>query len=142
MVTTTKGEGFGRPLLEFSAVGKPIISTSWSGHMDFLNPQYVYLLPGVLENVHPSAAYNWLIKESQWFKVDNNQLKKSFKEMFKKYKTYAIKGKQQKQYVINNFSIEKMQEIVEASLDKNTSDLPTQLSLNLPKLNLPKLKKI
>jgi len=142
MVTTTKGEGFGRPLLEFSAVGKPIISTSWSGHMDFLNPQYVYLLPGVLENVHPSAANNWLIKESQWFKVDNNQLKKSFKEMFKKYKTYAIKGKQQKQYVINNFSIEKMQEIVEASLDKNTSDLPTQLSLNLPKLNLPKLKKI
>ena len=59
MVTTTKGEGFGRPLLEFSAVGKPIIASGWSGHLDFLNPSFTYLLPGNLENVHPSAANNW-----------------------------------------------------------------------------------
>ena len=28
-----------------------------------------------LENVHPSAANNWLIQESQWFQVDHNNLK-------------------------------------------------------------------
>ena len=37
MVSFTKGEGFGRPLLEFSAIGKPIIASGWSGHTDFLN---------------------------------------------------------------------------------------------------------
>jgi hypothetical protein len=35
MVSLTKGEGFGRPLLEFSLVNKPIITTNWSGHIDF-----------------------------------------------------------------------------------------------------------
>ena len=37
MISLTKGEGFGRPLLEFSLVDKPIIVTGWSGHLDFLS---------------------------------------------------------------------------------------------------------
>jgi hypothetical protein len=32
MISLTKGEGFGRPLLEFSLVNKPIIASGWSGH--------------------------------------------------------------------------------------------------------------
>ena len=95
MVTTTKGEGFGRPLLEFSAIGKPIIASGWSGHLDFLNPSFTYLLPGNLENVHPSAANNWLIRESKWFQVSNNHLSKSLKEVYSKYKQFSVKGKQQ-----------------------------------------------
>ncbi|MFN9899011.1 MAG: glycosyltransferase, partial [bacterium] len=34
-VSLTKGEGFGRPLLEASISGKPVIASGWSGHMDF-----------------------------------------------------------------------------------------------------------
>ncbi|MEK6881525.1 MAG: hypothetical protein AABY22_18025, partial [Nanoarchaeota archaeon] len=37
MVSLTKGEGFGKPLLEFSMVDKPIICSNWSGPVDFLN---------------------------------------------------------------------------------------------------------
>jgi len=142
MVTTTKGEGFGRPLLEFSAIGKPIIASGWSGHLDFLNPQYVTLLPGSLENVHPSAANNWLIQESQWFQVSGSHLRSSFKEVFKKYKSFSVKGKQQKHYVKTNFSWEEMYKLVDISLDKATSGLPKQVELSLPKLNLPKMKKL
>ena len=142
MVTTTKGEGFGRPLLEFSAIGKPIIASGWSGHLDFLNPQYVTLLPGSLENVHPSAANNWLIQESQWFQVSGSHLRSSFKDVFKKYKSFSVKGKQQKHYVKTNFSWEEMYKLVDISLDKATSGLPKQVELSLPKLNLPKMKKL
>lgn len=142
MVTTTKGEGFGRPLLEFSAVGKPIIASGWSGHLDFLNPSFVYLLPGNLENVHPSAANNWLIRESKWFQVSNNHLSKSLKEVYSKYKQFSVKGKQQKQFAKTNFSWKKMQELVESSLDRLIPEFPKQVELSLPKLNLPKLKKL
>ena len=142
MVTTTKGEGFGRPLLEFSAVGKPIIASGWSGHLDFLNPSFTYLLPGNLENVHPSAANNWLIRESKWFQVSSNHLSKSLKEVYSKYKQYSVKGKQQKQFAKTNFSWEKMQELVESSLDRIIPEFPKQVELSLPKLNLPKMKKI
>ena len=36
MLNFTKGEGFGRHILEFSLTGKPILVSNWSGHLDFL----------------------------------------------------------------------------------------------------------
>jgi hypothetical protein len=36
MISFTKGEGYGRPLAEFTMTGKPIIVSGWSGHLDFL----------------------------------------------------------------------------------------------------------
>jgi glycosyltransferase involved in cell wall biosynthesis len=38
-VSFTKGEGFGRPLIEAAITGKPIITSNWSGHVDFLNTE-------------------------------------------------------------------------------------------------------
>ena len=44
MINLTKGEGFGRPLLEFTRSKKPIIASNWSGHLDFLNPEFASLV--------------------------------------------------------------------------------------------------
>ena len=142
MVSFTKGEGFGRPLLEFGLTGKPIIASGWSGHIDFLHTEYNVLLPGVLENVHPSAANNWLIEDSQWFQVNQKHGISALKEVYKSYKQYLKRSKKQKYYVKTNFSWEKMKELVENILDKNIPELPTQVELKLPKLQLPKLQKI
>ena len=144
MVSTTKGEGFGRPLLEFSTTGKPIIASGWSGHIDFLNSSFTTLLKGRLEKVHPSAANDWLIAESKWFQVDVPHLKSSLKAIYKKYKAHLLKSKQQKQYVKTNFSWEKMHSLIHDILDdeKKVPKIAKQVELNLPKLNLPKLKKV
>jgi len=141
MISLTKGEGFGRPLLEFSLTGKPIIASNWSGHTDFLKPNLSVMLGGQLENVHPSAANNWLIKESQWFKVNDIEIGKSLKSVFKKYKQYIVKSKQQKQFSKSKFSFEAMTNLISTQLDK-LPEFPKQVELTLPKLNLPKLKKI
>jgi hypothetical protein len=142
MVSLTKGEGYGRPLLEFSLVGKPIIASGWSGHTDFLHKEYVPLIPGFLENVHPSAVNNWLTKEGKWFKPNDINIKAVFKDVYKKYKLFLPKAKQQKQHAKTNFSWEKMKDLVGTILDHNIPDFPKQVKLELPKLNLPKLKKI
>jgi len=144
MVSTTKGEGFGRPLLEFSTTGKPIIASGWSGHLDFLNPSFTSLLKGHLENVHPSAANNWLIPESKWFQVDPKDLKGSLKTIYKKYKEYSIKGKQQKHYVKTNFSWDKMSTLIHSILDDKNKvpEIAQQVELKMPTISLPKLKKI
>ena len=47
-VSFTKGEGFGRPLLEGAITGKPTITTNWSGHIDFIRPEYNCLIGGDL----------------------------------------------------------------------------------------------
>jgi hypothetical protein len=145
MVSFTKGEGFGRPLLEFGLANKPIIASAFSGQLDFLNPEFTYLVPGILENVHPSAANDWLIKEAQWFKPDEGHIGNSLKDVFEKYKEYLVKGKRQGHYARTNFSYEKMQELVEDILDKNIPEFPKQIELKLPqlkKIELPKLQKI
>jgi glycosyltransferase involved in cell wall biosynthesis len=36
LVALTRGEGFGLPTLEAAASGLPVITTGWSGHLDFL----------------------------------------------------------------------------------------------------------
>jgi hypothetical protein len=142
MLSFTKGEGYGRPLLEFSLTGKPIIASGWSGHTDFLKQNLSTLIPGELENVHPSAANDWLIKESKWFKPSTVEIGRHLKDSYAKYKQYVLGGKQQKQYSKSNFSFGKMQELISTILEKNVPDFPKQVELVLPKLSLPKLKKI
>ena len=95
MVNLTKGEGFGRPLLEFTQCKKPIITTAWSGHTDFLDPQMSILLGGQLTQVHPSAANDWIIRESQWFSPDYGQIGYYLKDVFENYKKYTDGAKRQ-----------------------------------------------
>ena len=156
MVCLTKGEGFGRPLLEFSLVNKPIITTNWSGHVDFLNPEFTTLLPGHLTKVHPSAANNMLLQESEWFSVDMSQVGPYLKHVFENYKDYKEKAKRQGYQSRTNFSFDKMKEKIDEILNSKVPNIPKQVTLNLPKLNkkisqnkptlpqlkLPKLKKV
>jgi glycosyltransferase involved in cell wall biosynthesis len=145
MVNLTKGEGFGRPLLEFSLTKKPIITTAWSGHIDFLKSNMSILLPGNLTSVHPSAANNMLLKESQWMSVDAGQAGAYLKDVFENYKNYTEKAKMQGSYSKNNFSYEKMKEQIDTLLTKYVPEFPKQVELKLPqlkKIELPKLKKI
>lgn len=143
MVSFTKGEGFGRPLLEFATTGKPVITSGWSGHIDFLKTDYNVLLPGKLENVHKSAANNWLIEESQWFQVDYKTAMSSLKQVYKHYKDYHTRSRKQRQYIKENFSWEKMKQLVHSKLN-SLPDIPVQVPLNMSKdfPGLPKLNKI
>jgi glycosyltransferase involved in cell wall biosynthesis len=135
MVSLTKGEGFGRPLLEFSVVGKPIIASGWSGHLDFLNPEFSGLVGGVLQNVHPSAhAPNMLLTEAQWFKPDDNQVGHAFVDIYENYKDYAEKAKRLAYRNKQNFSFEKMTEVLGELLTKYVPNIPKQVEVKLPKL--------
>ena len=139
MVSLTKGEGFGRPLLEFTTTGKPVIASGWSGHTDFLNNEYSILIPGELEPVHHSAANNWLIQEAKWFKPDTRYIGQVLRDVHKKPKEYQSKAKRQKYYTQKNFSWDNMKELVSTTLENNLPTFAQKIELNLPELNLPKL---
>ena len=139
MVSLTKGEGFGRPLLEFSLSKKPIIASGWSGHMDFLNPEFNVIIGGELKNVHPSAANNMILKESSWFNPNHSQINQALKDVFENYKKYSELGKRQGYYSKTNFSLEAMIDKLDNVLSTNIPEFPKQIELNLPNINLPKL---
>jgi len=136
MISLTKGEGFGRPLLEFSTTGKPIICSNWSGPVDFLDPKYVTLVPGGLHNVDPSAAVDKvLLTESKWFHPTESAVKDSLKETFKNYKKVLKKSKSQKTRTLNNFTLGDMNETLFTILEDKIPDFPEEITLNLPTIN-------
>ena len=138
MVSLTKGEGYGRPLAEFCLSKKPLIVTSWSGHMDFIDPNNCVVLPGKLENVHASAANKWLLKETQWFQVGSKNAIDAFKDVKSKYKNYITGGKKQGFKIKSEFDFESMKKLVSKTLEI-IPDFPKQIKLNLPDLQTPKL---
>ena len=132
-ISFTKGEGYGRPLAEAAITGKPVITTNWSGHLDFIHPDYNILIGGELKNVHESAANQFLLKESQWFNIDTNIANRAIKDVFKNYKKYWEKSRKQTQYLKNNFSFDKMTEKLNSLLPK-IEPAPQMQPLTLPKL--------
>ena len=138
MVSLTKGEGFGRPLLEFSLAKKPIIASAWSGHMDFLNPEWNVLVGGELKQVHPSAVVqNMILDQSQWFSPNESETGNKLKDVYENYKKYAELAKRQAFKSRTEFSFDKMVDVLDNIL---TVSIPKQAEFK--PLALPKLKKI
>jgi glycosyltransferase involved in cell wall biosynthesis len=145
MISLTKGEGFGRPLLEFTLSKKPIICSGWSGQMDFLSPDFTVLIGGQLTPIHPSTKNQFLLPESLWFTPDHGQVGNYLKDVFENYKNYTDKAKRQAFKSKNEFNWDKMKEKINELFNNFIPEFPKQVELKLPKLKkieLPKLQKI
>ncbi len=146
MVCLTRGEGFGRPLLEFSLVNKPIITTAWSGHTDFLNEGDVGYIGGELEQLHNSSLVpNMLLKEAQWFKPNLGDVKYLFEDTFKNYNDWVTKAKRQTKISKTKFSYKSMSNQINEIFDISLPILPKKMELKLPgmdKIKMPKKSKL
>jgi glycosyltransferase involved in cell wall biosynthesis len=134
-ISFTRGEGFGRPLLEASLSGKPILASGWSGHLDFLPRDLTILLPGKLSPVHPSAVWDKVIlAESQWFTVNYTYASNAMLDVFNRYTSFEDSSKKLAQQNRNNFSFDKMTKLLDEILEKNLPKFLVQQNLVIPKL--------
>ena len=155
-VSLTHGEGFGRPMLEASMVGLPVITTAWSGQMDFLSQTDSMLLGGELVEVPKSQHWkDIIIPESQWFNVNETQAYKAMNYCFKNYDEVKNKAINLMKVNRDKFTLDKMTEKLDKIITPLIDKVPTQVGLQLPKLKkvgqsnseppkmkLPKLKKV
>ena len=145
MISLTKGEGFGRPLLEFSLSKKPIIVSGWSGHMDFIKPEFNIILGGTLTDVHSSTGNAFVVdKGFKWFSPNHGEIGHSLKEVFENYKKYQDIGKRQAYHSKTNFSWENMKEVLSLLLKNYIPVISKENKLKLPRMNkieLPKMNK-
>ena len=133
MVSFTKGEGYGRPLCEFTLTGKPILATNWSGHVDFLPKEYTDFLEGGLEEIHQSTADQFLLKEAKWFQVNYSQAASVLDKVFNNYKTHLKKSKGFVDNTKKNFSLQAMHDKFKVIMDEYVK-LPEFVSLKLPQI--------
>lgn len=141
MLSLTKGEGYGRPLIEFTQSQKPIIVSGWSGHTDFLNKEFSLFVGGELKPIHQSAVVeNMLVAESKWFTPNYGEASLALKTVYTDYDEYVEKAKRQSYICRTNFSLEKMEEKLVELLEANyTKEIPLP---KLSKTTLPTLNKI
>ncbi len=134
-LTFTHGEGFGRPLLEASFSGKPIIAPIATGQADFLSKGVSVELPHemtkVPENSFPKEFTN---KEAVWATVNYPIAIKVIQDVHDNYDKYKMRGK--KQMIINRetFSHEEMKNKLVNIVDDMIKDIPKEVELKLPKL--------
>ena len=154
-VSFTHGEGFGRPLLEASLSGKPVIASNWSGHVDFLPKNLSILLDGSLSEVKKGAiADDFKVDGQKWFVVNYTQAVAVLKDVYKSYKKYTFNAKKLATINKSKFSLDAMTRQLGKLLDKYVPEFPEEVKLELPKLKkvgstdepakvqLPKLKKV
>jgi glycosyltransferase involved in cell wall biosynthesis len=154
-VTFTHGEGFGRPMLEASMAGLPVMASGWSGQLDFLHPDNSFLFRGKMENIPKSAIWgDILIPESKWFVIDENHAYDGLVDMHKNYFDYKRKAETLMHTNREKFTLKKMSVLLDKVITEASEGLPSESKLNLPKLKkiknnnnqpklkLPKLKKV
>jgi hypothetical protein len=133
MISITKGEGFGRPLLEFSMTGKPIIASNWSGHKDFLPMDKAIMIGGKLTDVHESAVDSFVLKDSKWFTANYGEVVEVFKLVYKDYEQFLKKSEVLKEENKLKFSMESMKDKLKDIINPFTTQ-PKEEKLVLPKL--------
>lgn len=90
LVSATRGEGFGLPILEAAACNLPVIATGWSGHLDFMNKGRFIALDHRLVPIHESRIDGQIfVAGAQWADVSEID----FKQRVRKFYTSSVTPK-------------------------------------------------
>lgn len=85
LVSLTRGEGYGLPILEAAAAGLPVIATGWSGYTDFLREGDYIDVDYTIGPIHKSRVDNGVFMEgSRWAHPDERDAKKKLRKFYQK----------------------------------------------------------
>ena len=86
LISLTRGEGFGLPLLEASASGIPVIATNWSAHLDFLNlGRFIPINYNLVEIPESRVDDRIFLKGMRWANPIEEDFKKKIIKLRHKY---------------------------------------------------------
>lgn len=80
-ISLTRGEGFGIPILDASVAGLPVITTNWSGHLDFMNLGKFISIDYDLVNVPANKIDQRIfVSNARWANPKEQDFKKKLKK--------------------------------------------------------------
>ena len=85
MVSLSRGEGYGLPILEAAAAGLPVIATGWSGYTDFLREGDYIDVDYAVGPIHKSRVDGKIFMEgSKWAHPSERDAKKKLRKFYQK----------------------------------------------------------
>lgn len=117
LINIGHGEGYGLPLFEAAYCGLPLITTAWSGQMDFIcKPNKKgKQIPRIIKvdydvnQVQQSAVWNGVIQaDSKWAFAKENSYKRALRDALEKEEFYRKEAEALRSYIHENFTEEKV----------------------------------
>ena len=107
LLSATRGEGYGLPLVDAAASAIPIVVPAYSGHMEFLEETNICPVDYNLNAIPDSRVDGRIfIKGSKWAEVSEDDFKDKIKQVYENYNQYKKKAQRMQQKIRNNFSRE------------------------------------
>jgi glycosyltransferase involved in cell wall biosynthesis len=116
-VLPSRGEGWGRPLMEAMLMQLPAIGTRWSGPLEFMNDENSYLADCSVVEV-PRAGWREapVFQGHRWAEPSVRHLRQLMRRAFSEREEAARKARAAREHIIQNFSRERVAELVRKRL--------------------------
>ena len=132
LVTATRGEGYGLPLLEAAAAGTPVIATNWSGHLDFLRApsknragntklksHFLKVDYDIMPVQDKHLMPNLITKECEWAYPKEKSFRKNLRFIRKNKDQFVPDAESLKEYLRNKYSSENIHNKYKEEISKN-----------------------
>ena len=104
VVVPSRGEGWGRPMHEAMAMGRPVIATGWSANTEFMNGDNSYLLDYELVEVAGVEPYLKHYLGHRWAQPSEKHLRELMRRVKENPAEAAAKGAKARAHVTKHFS--------------------------------------
>jgi glycosyltransferase involved in cell wall biosynthesis len=119
LVSLSHGEGFGLPIFEAAGYGLPVITTEWSGPLDFMycpnkdgkiKPHFARV-DFSIQPIQQEAVWEKVLeKDTMWAFPDQMSAKYQMREVFKNHDRFKSQAKRLATHIEKEFEAEKMYE--------------------------------
>lgn len=107
LISMTRGEGFGLPLLEAAVAGLPVIATNWSAHTEFLDYGSWIKLDYDLKKVDSTKVdKNIFMPSAKWAEVKEQDFKSKLRKFYNTHSGFKPKAAELGQKLSSAYSWE------------------------------------